>query len=32
LTDATMFDLCGKVLQPATALYKKKYFVDARSF
>jgi hypothetical protein len=23
LTDATMFDLCGKVLQPATALYKK---------
>jgi hypothetical protein len=23
LTDATMFDLCGSVLQPATALYKK---------
>lgn len=23
LTDATMFDLCGKVLQPASALYKK---------
>jgi len=23
LTDATMFDLCGNVLQPATALYKK---------
>ena len=23
LTDATMFDLCGTVLQPATALYKK---------
>jgi len=24
ITDATMFDLCGNVLQPATALYKKK--------
>ena len=23
MTDATMFDLCGSVLQPATALYKK---------
>ena len=23
ITDATMFDLCGNVLQPATALYKK---------
>jgi hypothetical protein len=23
LTDATMFDLCGNVLQPSTALYKK---------
>lgn len=23
MTDATMFDLCGNVLQPATALYKK---------
>jgi hypothetical protein len=23
ITDATMFDLCGSVLQPATALYKK---------
>lgn len=23
MTDATMFDLCGTVLQPATALYKK---------
>lgn len=23
ITDATMFDLCGTVLQPATALYKK---------
>jgi len=23
MTDATMFDLCGKVLQPATALYKR---------
>lgn len=23
ITDATMFDLCGNILQPATALYKK---------
>ena len=23
MTDATMFDLCGNVLQPATALYKR---------
>ena len=27
MTDATMFDLCGTVLQPAAALYKKNIFI-----